>query len=49
MAYDPENNTFYLYGGHDGENVFGDMWRFKNERWELLFAAPPRRRLENGH
>ena len=49
MVYDPASNSFFLYGGHDGENVFGDIWMFKNKKWKLLFAEQPRKRIENRH
>ena len=49
MIYDSDNDFFVLYGGHDGENVFGDMWIFKNKKWKLLFTEPSRQRIENGH
>ncbi len=49
MIYNSEKNSFFLYGGHDGENIFGDMWEFKNRKWTLLFEEPSRKRLENGY
>lgn len=49
MIYDPGKNAFFLFGGHDGENVFGDMWSFKNGKWMLIYSEGPLKRLENGH
>jgi hypothetical protein len=49
MVYDQESKSFILYGGHDGDNVFGDVWEFKNGKWLLMIKVDPRKRLDNGH
>ena len=49
MAYDSKNGKVYLYGGHDGSNVFGDLWSFGNDKWKNISKSPPRKRISNGH
>jgi len=49
MVFNPDKDCFFLYGGHDGDNVFGDMWEFTGRRWKLLFDVKPLRRIDNGH
>lgn len=49
MAFDKKTKRFVLYGGHDGENVFGDTWILENDKWAMLFATKPITRIENDH
>jgi hypothetical protein len=49
MAYDSRRRRTVLFGGHDGENVFGDTWEWDGRRWTLQAGVPPRRRADNGH
>ena len=49
MVYDTEKKECILFGGHDGENVFGDMWTFKNNHWNFIGGKEPRKRIDNGH
>lgn len=49
MAHDSRRGRTVLYGGHDGEAVFGDTWEWDGARWELVDDVAPRRRLENEH
>jgi hypothetical protein len=49
MVFDAAAGRSLLYGGHDGEMVFGDMWSFDGERWLRLVDAPPRPRVPNAH
>ena len=49
MVYDTDNKECILFGGHDGERVFGDMWAFKNRGWLLLHDKKPLQRIDNGH
>jgi hypothetical protein len=49
MAYDAERGRAVLFGGHDGERVFGDTWGFAANRWIETRSAVPQRRIDNGH
>jgi hypothetical protein len=49
MVYDADNKECILFGGHDGERVFGDMWAFKDREWILLQDKKPLQRIDNGH
>jgi Galactose oxidase, central domain len=47
---DPEANVAYLFGGRDGEVVFGDLWAYDlaSDTWEEL-AAPAGPAARFGH
>lgn len=50
MAFDRLRNRVVLYGGHDGEYVFGDLWEWDaSTGWLDVAPAPPTRRVANGH
>jgi hypothetical protein len=49
LVYDKLNKRHVLFGGHDGDNVFGDLWIFENHQWKEVSPCPPKRRIENGH
>jgi len=49
MIYDTDNMECILFGGHDGENVFGDLWSFKNKKWTIIEEKKPLKRIDNGH
>jgi hypothetical protein len=49
MVYDKENGECILFGGHDGDQVFGDMWAFKNGHWVIISDEKPLKRVDNGH
>jgi hypothetical protein len=49
MAYDRRRARVVLYGGHDGDRVFGDLWEWDGTSWRLVLAAPPEVRVANGH
>ena len=36
MVYNIKNKGTVLFGGHDGENIFGDTWAFADKTWTLL-------------
>lgn len=38
-----------LIGGHDGENLFGDLWRLGSGGWQLLTDLGRAPRIDNGH
>jgi hypothetical protein len=49
MAFDATRRRVLLFGGHDGERVFGDLWSWDGEAWTRLEDAEPRPRVDNGH
>lgn len=49
MVFDPVNKRAVLFGGHDGVNVFGDLWFFASGKWTLAMERAPIERLDNGH
>ena len=49
LIYDSFKKAFFLYGGHEGDHVFGDLWSFKNLSWTLIQDEVPKRRLDNDH
>lgn len=49
MVYDSKNDRLILYGGHDGDHVFADMWQYKKGKWRLLHSIKPAKRVQNGH
>lgn len=49
MVYDSQNDQIILYGGHDGTNVFGDLWKYNSGQWEKLAKVPSKPRIPNGH
>ncbi len=49
MVYDRDNDQIMLYGGHDGKNIFGDLWRYRSGVWEMMAEVPQKPRIANGH
>ncbi|REJ75218.1 MAG: hypothetical protein DWQ47_06955 [Acidobacteria bacterium] len=49
MVFDEANRRLVLYGGHDGEHIFGDLWTFGPEGWSLVSASFLPKRIDNGH
>jgi len=49
MAYDARRRRIVLFGGHDGDNVFGDVWEWDGVRWTLVDDVAPRARVDNDH
>jgi len=45
----PDRGSLLLYGGHDGDAVFEDMWELKDGGWTAITKAPPAPRVLNGH
>ena len=50
MTHDSRRGCFALYCGHDGINVFGDVWeRCGTNDWKRVARTGPRERVPNGH
>jgi hypothetical protein len=49
LVYHPVKRAFFIYGGHDGTRIFGDLWMFSRGVWSLVHDEPPKWRVENGH
>jgi hypothetical protein len=50
MTHDTKRGCFVLVGGHDGLNVFGDVWeRCGTGEWKRVAKTGPRERVPNGH
>jgi len=49
MGYNIKNKGTVLFGGHDGENVFGDTWAFADKTWTLLRKMEFMARIKNNH
>ena len=49
MVFDEQNNQFVLYGGHNGETVFGDTWFYKKEKWLEVTNKKGLKRIKNSH
>jgi hypothetical protein len=50
MAFDPELGQVVLFGGHDGLDVFGDVWeRCGSGDWKRVAKTGPRERVPNNH
>jgi hypothetical protein len=50
MTHDTRRGCFVLFGGHDGINVFGDVWeRCGTGEWKRVARTGPRERVPNGH
>jgi hypothetical protein len=49
IVYDRARNRIVLFGGHDGENVFGDTWEWDGAGWTFRTGVRPERRVANGH
>ncbi|MCB0278992.1 MAG: hypothetical protein KDD94_05795 [Calditrichaeota bacterium] len=49
LIYDPLMKSYFLYGGHDGENVMADLWQFKNGNWFVVDKGDAVPRIDNGH
>jgi hypothetical protein len=50
MTHDTKRGCFVLVGGHDGLNVFGDVWeRCGTAEWKRVAKTGPRERVPNGH
>jgi hypothetical protein len=48
LVPDFDGNHLLLIGGHTGDAVLGDLWRWDGI-WQNLVATPPRLRVENHH
>lgn len=52
MVFDKANKRTLLFGGVDGETLYGDVWEFRNGNWNLVQPAssssPASRRLAAG-
>ncbi len=50
MTHDTKRGCFVLFGGHDGVNVFGDVWeRCGTNEWKRVAKTGPRERVPNSH
>lgn len=50
MTHDTARGCFVLFGGHDGDHVFGDVWeRCGTDDWKRVARTGPRERVANGH
>lgn len=49
LVFDQKNEQFILYGGHNGDYVLGDLWIFKEDKWQCIIKRAPRLRVNNGH
>ena len=50
MTHDTKRGCFVLFGGHDGVNVFGDVWeRCGTADWKRVAKTGPRERVPNSH
>lgn len=49
LSYDQSEQRLLLYGGHNGDEVFADIWAFKNQIWRQISSAPPVRRSNFEH
>jgi hypothetical protein len=49
FVYDEARRYAVLFGGHDGERVFGDTWIWDGSAWCEAAVKTPVLRVENGH
>jgi hypothetical protein len=49
MAYDRVRDRLVLFGGHDGRQIFGDVWEWAGKAWNLVSDQPAETRVANGH
>jgi hypothetical protein len=49
LVFDRRSACAFLFGGHDGERVFGDVWKWEDGVWTRVLDVTPRRRVDNGH
>ena len=50
MTHDTKRDCFVLFGGHDGNSVFGDVWeRCGSGDWKRVAKTGPRDRVANNH
>jgi hypothetical protein len=50
MTYDAKRDCVVLVGGHDGINVFGDVWeRCGTSDWKRVAKTGPKERVANNH
>ena len=49
MIYDEKSARIILFGGHDGKNIFDDLWEFKDNSWKKLSGTKPIQRIDNNH
>jgi hypothetical protein len=49
LVYDAKRQRLVLFGGHDGERVFGDTWEWDGSKWLRAAFHEPRLRVDNGH
>jgi hypothetical protein len=38
-----------LFGGHDGDYVFGDLWEWDGQKWFQRETIKPEKHIDNGH
>jgi hypothetical protein len=36
MTFDKVRNKFILYGGGNGEIIFGDTWKWNSKKWTRI-------------
>jgi hypothetical protein len=36
MVHDERRRVLVLFGGHDGERVFGDTWEWRDGAWSRV-------------
>jgi hypothetical protein len=49
MVYDTKRRKIILFGGHNGDFVFGETWEFDGKSWRKIISVEPQKRIENGH
>ena len=49
LVFNPDTSQLFLYGGHNGDFVFGDLWEFSNGAWQILHDRRPIRRSNFNH
>lgn len=46
---DEARKRIVLFGGHDGDFVFGDTWEWDGHQWSRVSFVEAQRRVDNGH
>jgi hypothetical protein len=49
MTYDANRKRIILFGGHDGDHVFGDIWEWDVNKWFERAAVDVQKRVDNDH
>lgn len=47
VVFDSRRRRLVLFGGHDGDRVFGDLWEWDGD-WRLVRQRRPEPRITNG-